>query len=146
MTGAALFASPVTDEERRQLAEAAEQVGAAPEAVSLRVGPAGRALPLSGPLGRLLHGFLTALAAGEAVWLVPRESELTPRQAAEMIGLSRQSLTRAMDAGHLPFHRVGSHRRLAVADVLAYQRERTARRAALVSLTQLSDDLGLYDR
>jgi hypothetical protein len=51
-----------------------------------------------------------------------------------------------MDAGHQPFRRVGSHRRIAVADVLAYQRERTTRRAALRHLTQLSDELGLYGR
>lgn len=146
MTGAALFASPVTDEERTQLAEAAAQVGAAPEAVSLRLGPDGREVRLSGALGHLLHGFLAALAEGDEVWLVPRQGELTPQQAAEVLGVSRQSLTRAMDAGRLPFHRVGSHRRLAVADVLAYQRERTARRVALRSLTQLSDELGLYER
>ena len=40
MAGAALFTSPVTDEERRQLAAVAEQVGVALEAVSLRLGPA----------------------------------------------------------------------------------------------------------
>ena len=146
MAGAALFTSPVTDEERRQLAEAAEQVGAAPEAVSLRLGPAGREVRLSGPLGRLLHGFLAALAEGETVWLVPGRGELMPQQAADLIGVSRQSLTRAMDAGRLPFRRVGSHRRIAVADVVAYERERATRRSALRTLTQLSDDLGLYER
>ena len=38
----------------------------------------------------------------EEVWLVPHQGELTPQQAADVIGVSRQSLTRAMDAGRVP--------------------------------------------
>lgn len=45
MSGVALFAALVTDEERRQLDEAATQVGAAPEAVACGWGRPGANFP-----------------------------------------------------------------------------------------------------
>lgn len=46
-----------------------------------------------------------------------------------------------MDSGRLPFCHLGSHSRIAIADLITYQRERATRRAALRTLTQLSDTL-----
>ncbi|GDX82491.1 hypothetical protein LBMAG42_43020 [Deltaproteobacteria bacterium] len=55
-------------------------------------------------------------------------------------------LVTMLERGDLPFRRVGTHRRVRLADVLALKRrEEEARRAALSVLTGLSDELGLYD-
>ena len=132
-------------DERRQLAEAAARLGQSDNEAALRVGTTGPDIPVPGELTGALQELLALLSQGVEVWLVPLQQEVTPQQAAGIVGVSRQYLTRVMDAGYLPFHRVGTHRRIAVADLLAYQRERTERRSALRELTRFSEELGLYD-
>jgi excisionase family DNA binding protein len=46
-------------------------------------------------------------------------AEVSPEKAAEMLRISRPTLLKKLDSGEIPFHYVGSHRRIAVADVLA---------------------------
>lgn len=145
MTELDLVIPPASADERRQLAEAAARLGQADNEAALRVGTTGPDLRVPSELTRALRELLALLSQGVEVWLVPRQQEVTPQQAAGILGVSRQYLTRVMDAGYLPFRRVGTHRRIAVADLLAYQRERTERRSALRELTRLSEDLGLYD-
>ena len=73
-------------------------------------------------------------------------AELTTVEAAELLNVSRPFLIKQLDAGALPHHRVGTHRRLRLADVLAY-RDRLDANAhdALSALSRETEDLGLYD-
>jgi len=64
------------------------------------------------------------------------------KEAANILNVSRPFLVRLLDRGEIPFHRVGTHRRLRVEDVLAYREQRAAaRRAKLAELTRLSQDV-----
>jgi excisionase family DNA binding protein len=143
MAAPALITPPIEPEDRQRLATAADQVASG---AHLRIAGTGQEVALTEPLTGALLGLLTMLAQGEAVWLVPQRATLTSQQASEMSGIPRQTLMRAMDAGHLPFQRKGKMRRVVLADLLAYQEERVNRRAALRELTQLSEESGLYDR
>ena len=82
------------------------------------------------------------LARGESITLVPHGKELTSQRAADMLRVSRPHLIKLLDRGELPFHRVGTHRRIRVEDVLAYRERRDSeRKAALDELTRLSEEL-----
>ena len=65
-------------------------------------------------------------------WLLAETSEISPEDAASIPGISRPLVRRRMDAGVLPFRRVGTHRRLKLTDVLDLKRWEVPVRAALL--------------
>jgi excisionase family DNA binding protein len=90
---------------------------------------------------RLLVQVLAEMACGNAVRLISRHADLTTQEAAELLNVSRTYLVRLLDDGHIPSHRVGTHRRVLVKDVMTYRDEHT--RAPLDELTRLDQELGL---
>ena len=92
----------------------------------------------------LLREILDHMARGKGVALTPLHAELTTRQAAELLQVSRTHLVQLLDDGRIACRKVGSHRRVRVEDVLAYRREtETRRRETLDELTARDQELGL---
>ena len=86
------------------------------------------------------------LAQGDAVSVGFIGKELTTQQAADLCNVSRPYLIRLLEKGEIPYTKTGTHRRIKFADLMAYKKKRDAeRRRALIELTQMSQDLGLYD-
>lgn len=85
---------------------------------------------------------VSCLARGQLVTLVPHDKELTTQEAASLLHVSRPHLIKLLDEGAIPHHKVGTHRRVPIEDLLAYRDQRaTARRVKLDELTQLSEEL-----
>ncbi|UBV45539.1 helix-turn-helix domain-containing protein (plasmid) [Deinococcus taeanensis] len=80
-----------------------------------------RSAPLPGQLAELLENLLDQLVSGQAVPVLSLDHELTPQQAAELLGVSRTHLADLIDLGELPHCKVGARRRLYLEDVLAYK-------------------------
>lgn len=110
--------------------------------VSVRFGNETVALPT--PAVRLLRDILDRMAHGKGVAITALDAELTTRQAAELLQVSRTHLVQLLDAGRIPCRKVGSHRRVRAEDILAWRREtESRRREALDELTARDQELGL---
>jgi excisionase family DNA binding protein len=91
----------------------------------------------------LLLRILGHLANGDAVTVVPVQSEVTAQQAAEILGVSRPFLIRLIDEGKLACRVVGTHRRIPLSDLLAFKEANKAERRKLAAeLTAEAEELG----
>ncbi len=94
----------------------------------------------------VLTKVVDAMAQGKAVTVAPVSQQLTTGQAAEVLGISRQTLIRLLDGNALPYERPRRHRLLRLSDVLAYkQRRHIERRLTLAEMTRQAVEDGLYD-
>ncbi len=92
-------------------------------------------------LKRLILGLLSSIARKEPVAVIPLEAQLTTKEAADLLGVSRPYLVGLLERGEIPFTRVGTHRRVLLKDLLTYQ-ERT-RKEALDALQRQARELGM---
>ena len=77
-----------------------------------------------------LADLLERLSSADSVTVLADDAEVTPEDATRILGISRPLVRRRMDVGLLPFRRVGAHRRIRLADVLALRaREEPVRQA-----------------
>jgi hypothetical protein len=89
----------------------------------------------------LLQAALGHLLKGERVAVLGEDRELSPNDAAGILGISRPLVVHRMDLGDLPFRYVGKHRRTKLKDVLALKRRIDAQQAATEALAEDAEDL-----
>lgn len=110
------------------------------------VGSDGAEAELPPSLLQALEQVVHYLELNEAVMIIPADRELTSQEAADILNVSRPYLIKLLEEGEIPFTRTGTHRRVRQRDLLMYKGQRDLqRRQALTRLTQLSQDMGLYD-
>ena len=84
------------------------------------------------------------MAEGTTISLIPSDSELSTQQAADMLNVSRPHIIKLLETGVIPFKKVGTHRRISLDALLAYDTEqKQVRKASLEFLAQQAQDLNL---
>lgn len=134
--------SDLSDEQRKSLFQVVEGGGRA-----VLIGRNGEPIELPQALNDLFVAIVEAMRRQEAVFLMHESEAFTTQAAANFLGVSRQFLVRLLEGGKIPFHHVGTHRRVFFKDLVQYQRARSrARKAKLDEMTQELVDAGVYDR
>lgn len=141
----ALSERPPTEMEARQASEAARALATVltPDGLPFSVNRNGGQTKIELPhaLGQLMLDVLTHVARGEMITFVPYGAELTTKEAADLLNVSRPFLVSLLTEGKIAFHKVGSHRRIRACDVLDFRAARDAERSsALKELQRLGQE------
>lgn len=145
MAEEALSERPPTEGEVREASEAVRALAGAltPKGLPFAVRRDGDqvAIDLSPSLGQLVLDVLAHVARGEMVTFVPYGAELSTKEAADLLNVSRPFLVKLLESGEIDFYRVGSHRRIKAVDVLSYKKRRDGeRREGLKELQKLGQE------
>ena len=106
----------------------------------------GETVDLSPAMADVLARVARAMQQGLAVTVAPQGTRLTTQEAADMLGISRSTLVRMLDAGEIPFEKIRRHRRLHLADVLQFRkRQRRTASEALSDMVADAQAMGAYD-
>lgn len=110
-------------------------------------GPDGQHLELPPEVFEVLRNVVQAMAEGQAVTVAPIHQRLTTQEAAELLGVSRPTLVKLLEAGDIAFEQPGRHRRVLLADVLAYRTSRSIqRRKSLDRMVEIADESDMYEK
>jgi excisionase family DNA binding protein len=96
----------------------------------------GRAVELPEQLAAVLITAVREAVHGRDLALLPRDEEISPAKAGELLGLSRQYVDRLIAEGVLPARRLpgSTHRKVRVADVMAFAGERARRQRIITDM------------
>jgi excisionase family DNA binding protein len=134
--------SVLTAKDKESAREALQRMGQHPRITA----EDGTVLDLPAAVIEDLAEILGAVADGERAVVLRSLNDLTTEQAALVLGVSRPTVVRMIDGGKIPARKVGTHRRLALTDLIAYRdASATRRRDALNEMTRQAEDLGLYN-
>jgi hypothetical protein len=106
-----------------------------------RRGGSDQTLSLPPDATSLIESLLSHLSQGERVAVLTENQELSPNDAASILGVSRPLVVHRMDIGDLAFRYVGKHRRAALRDVLALKTKIDVQRASMEALADDAADL-----
>ena len=139
VTAPRYFTDPcfLAEEERSLAKSVAESIAQSGTDASVRLLPP--------EVQEIIIDTLRMVAGGQAVAGIPLQTELTPPQAAEFLGVSEPFLLNLLDSGRIASRTVDGKPLTLLQDVLEYKQERKHRRLETVDeLVRDSQRLGLY--
>ena len=117
--------SPVSSHDQQDVEKL---YGALKKGKAKLIGPDGESRPFPDSVYAFLVELVGALQQGKCITILQNQARLTTAEAANMLGISRQFLVNLLEAGEIVHHKVGTHRRIYVQDVMKYKAKRDDRR------------------
>jgi excisionase family DNA binding protein len=127
----------ITESEDRAVKEKAKEI-------KLRIQDSDEEIAIPLKALKLLKLILSNMAQGKSIALMPTDAEVTTQQAAEILNVSRPHVIKLLEKGDIHYKKVGSHRRILLQDVLAYESKlKVERRKNLDYLAKEAQKLNL---
>lgn len=114
--------------------------------LQIQDGASTQELVLPSHAASMLLEMLVEMGFGNAVQISSLQPEISTKQAAELLNVSRPYVVKLTEEGAIPSRKIGPRRLLMLDDVMAYKKQIYRQRLeALNELTTLSQELGFYD-
>jgi excisionase family DNA binding protein len=95
---------------------------------------------LPAELATFLFAMVDAVQKGGEVTVTMSRDLISTEEASKILGISRPTVVRLLESGKIPFEKIGSHRRINKADVLAYREARRRAEYQAFTLSVMDDD------
>ena len=127
-----------------QLRKASQKLGESDKFIEIRIQNNLESVRLPRKAIRLLTTIISSMAAGKSMALISADATVGTQEAADYLEASRPYVVRLLEKGEIPFSKVGTHRRIKVSDLVAYQKKmKSTRRKQLNFLAQQAQELNL---
>lgn len=141
--GTYILQPPNSLNEQKELSYLAENI---PDICQIEIVVDGQQMKMPSIVNKALIEVIRELNNGNSVTLIPTDKELTTQQAADILNVSRPYFIKLLENGDINFKKTGTHRKILMQDLMKYREQRNeTRKTKIQELTQLSQDLGLYD-
>jgi excisionase family DNA binding protein len=127
-----------------KLRKASQKLGQSGKSIEITLQHNHESLHLPRKAISLLSTIISNMAAGKSMAIILSDSTIGTQQAANYLEVSRPYVVRLLEKGEIPFSKAGTHRRIKVSDLVAYQKKmKVTRRKQLNFLAQQAQDLSL---
>jgi excisionase family DNA binding protein len=127
-----------------QLRKASQKINRKDKSIEITVPYSSKPLQLPSKVLGLLSAIVSNMAAGKSMAIILSDATIGTQEAADYLDVSRPYIVRLLEKGEIPFSKVGTHRRIKVSDVIAYQKKtKVKRRKQLNFLAQQAQDLDM---
>jgi|SRR5690606_86168 len=116
------------------------------DVIVINIKSAGQELEIKVPerAFNLFNAILGEMAKGHNISIISENNEISTERAAKLLGVSRPYVVKLLEDGIIPFKKVGTHRRIRMKDLNAYQeRLREIREEKLQMLADQAQHLNL---
>src|SRR3569833_1778124 len=111
-----------------QLRKASQKINRKDKSIEITVPYSSKPLQLPSKVLSLLSAIVSNMAAGKSMAKILSDATIGTQEAAEKKNVSRPFIVRLLEKGEIPYSKVGTHRRIKVSDVIAYQKKTKAKR------------------
>ncbi len=144
MANAGFVVQPKNRDELNEIVELLSKISNLDQFVMLKSD--GQEIKIPSIISRVLYEIISIMSKGGAMTIIPMEKELTTQQAADILNVSRPFLIKLLENGQISFHKVGTHRKIYMKDLMDYKENLNINRANKISeIITLSQEYGLYD-
>jgi excisionase family DNA binding protein len=127
-----------------RLRKASQKLGQSGKSVGITLEHSHETIQLPRKAISLLSTILSNMAAGKSMALILSDTSIGTQEAADFLEVSRPHVVRLLEKGEIPFSKVGTHRRIKVSDLVAYQKKmNSTRRKQLNFLARQAQELNL---
>lgn len=106
----------------------------------------GNSIPIPEKITEILINVINIMAQGKSLSLIPLSDEISITEGAKILNISRSYLIKLMNNKELPYYVVENRKKFLLKDLLEYKILRDQKRKeGLKKLTELTQNLGLYD-
>jgi|ERR1700754_2583710 len=127
-----------------KLRKASQKLGQSGKSVEITLEHDHEILRLPGKAINLLSTIISNMAAGKSMAIILSDATIGTQEAADFLEVSRPHVVRLLEKGEIPFSKAGTHRRIKINDLVAYQKKMKAtRRKQLSFLARQAQELNL---